>query len=479
MLRAGCHWYEGCYCGQERGAGSKKAMWWSLIAVLGYTAAFAVLLWRAPRAATIDDAMVGGRTLSAGALTMTLAAAWVGAATLFDTGPLASGLPALWRSAGLWLGIVLLAILAARIRRGEYRTVPEWLGGHYGTAARTGAAVALVAACVPLAAFQFLAAGRMLQILFGAPSAAGAIAAAVACTAVVALGGVRSTAWIDRLNAGLIAGAFMLGCVYVASSGAAAAAMTRLRPDQMTIFGAIAPGHAVALAVATSFLVLCDPATYQKLASSARDRTATLAAAGWLAVALLLEILILILTMVVTASNPAAGDGSFLSLVAAGPLPPAVAAPLVAAGLAIVMSAGTTFVLAAAGTLNADLASGARLLRIRSESVHGFRSCAALLGIAALTMAVVVPRSLAHAASLTSIYAAAVTPALLACLIYGPIPRAAALASMVTGAAAAIIWETAGAIYGSPPAGIAALPAALAASTATLVALARSRAPRT
>jgi SSS family solute:Na+ symporter len=448
------------------------SVWVSLIAVLAYVGAFAALIWRSPRAVAIDDAIVGGRALSAGALTMTLAAAWVGAATLFDAGPATAGLPALWRSAGLWLGILLLAIIAARIRHDECRTVPEWLGARYGQSARAGAAVALVAACVTLAAFQFLAAGRILQILSGAPGAIGALAAAVGCTSVVAAGGVRSTAWLDRLNVGLIAGAFALGCVYVASSGEAAAAMTRLQPEQQTIFGSIPPGKAIALMAATALLVLCDPGTFQKIASSAHERTATLAAFGWLCVAILLETVILTLTTVVTASNPSAGGAAgFMSLVASGSLPAPVALPLVAAGLAIVMSAGTTFVLAAASSLTIDLMAG----RIRGvDPATGFRGSAAALGIGALIMAVVVPRSLEHALSLCSIYAAAVTPALLAGLLFGPIPRAAGLASMFTGAVAAIIWETAGAIHGAPPAGIAALPAALAASSATLLALART-----
>jgi Na+/proline symporter len=443
--------------------------------VLGYTAAFAALLWRSPRAVTVDDAVVGGRALSAGALVLTLAAAWVGAATLFDAAPSTAGLPSLWRSAGLWLGILLLATLAARIRHDECRTVPEWLGARYGGVARTGAAVTLVAACVTLAAFQFIAAGRMLEILFGGPAAIGAIAAGAGCTFVVATGGIRSTSRLDRLNAGLIAGAFTLGCIYVASSGAAAAALTRLRPDQVAIFGSIAPAEAVALTMATAFLVLCDPGTFQKLASSARERTATLAAAGWLAAALLIEILILILTMVVTAPNPSAGgQATFIALVASGSLPAPVALPLVAAGLAIVMSAGTTFVLAATSSLTIDLAAG-RLPTL--DPATAFRVSAAALGLGALIVAILAPGSLPHAISLSSIYAAAVTPALLAGLLYGPIPRAAGLASMFTGAAAAAIWEAAGAIHGAAPAGIAALPVALAASTATLIAL-TTHAPR-
>ena len=94
---------------------------------------------RRGRARTGDDFLVAGRSLPAHVLVFTLLSTWIGSGSLFAGAGLGYrvGFPALWQSAGAWVGIALIFFLAPRVRRLAQYTVPDILELRYG---RTGAA---------------------------------------------------------------------------------------------------------------------------------------------------------------------------------------------------------------------------------------------------------------------------------------------------------------------------------------------------
>src|SRR3954471_23968134 len=95
--------------------------WFYLAAVLLYPLALAAIgAWRLRAAApTDDDFIVAGRTLPAHVLVFTLLSTWIGSGSLFAGAGLGyrAGMPALWQSAGAWVGIAVIFFLAPRIRR--------------------------------------------------------------------------------------------------------------------------------------------------------------------------------------------------------------------------------------------------------------------------------------------------------------------------------------------------------------------------
>src|ERR687896_7173 len=110
-----------------------------MAAVVAYLVALAAGgYWRSRALRTDDDFLVAGRSLPAPVLVFTLLSTWIGSGSLFAGAGLGYrvGFPALWQSAGAWLGIAIIFFIAPRVRRLAQYTVPDILDMRYGPAAR-------------------------------------------------------------------------------------------------------------------------------------------------------------------------------------------------------------------------------------------------------------------------------------------------------------------------------------------------------
>ena len=76
-----------------------------------------------------DDFMVAGRNVPVYMLVATLVCTWVGSGSLFGSAGLAfrTGLSSLWFSAGAWIGILVVYLIAARVRRIAKYTLTDLL----------------------------------------------------------------------------------------------------------------------------------------------------------------------------------------------------------------------------------------------------------------------------------------------------------------------------------------------------------------
>ena len=139
-----------------------------LTAVIVYlTILAAVGVWRSRQVQTGDDFLVAGRTLPATVLVFTLLSTWIGSGSLFGGAGLGyrTGFPALWQSAGAWVGIALVYFIAPRVRRIAQYTVPDILELRYGPAARVLGTLTIVLAYTTIAAYQFRGGGRLLHLV--------------------------------------------------------------------------------------------------------------------------------------------------------------------------------------------------------------------------------------------------------------------------------------------------------------------------
>src|ERR687895_1642572 len=110
-----------------------------LASVLIYLAVLAAAgVWHARAIKTKDDFLVAGRSLPARVLVFTLLSTWIGSGSLFCGAGLGyrAGFPALWQSAGAWVGIAAVVFLAHRVRRLAKFTMPDILELRYGATAR-------------------------------------------------------------------------------------------------------------------------------------------------------------------------------------------------------------------------------------------------------------------------------------------------------------------------------------------------------
>jgi solute:Na+ symporter, SSS family len=422
-----------------------------LAVVLVYLIALAAIgIWRTRGSAppSSDDFIVAGRSLPARVLVFTLLSTWIGSGSLFAGAGLGYrvGLPALWQSAGAWFGMAVIFFLAPRVRRLAQYTVPDILELRYGSTARVLGAITIVLAYTVIAAYQFRGGGRLLQLIAGLEPATGAFITAAFCVVFTAAAGMRSIAFLDVIHGLTMLGGVGIAVVYLLGrAGGATAALSSVRPDQLTIFGAMSPVQAVALFLPTMCLLLGEANMYQKFFSARDERAARLAVAGWIAGTIVVESMIVGLGLLGSVEIPGLGiveSEAIMVRIATGVLPLVLGAVLLAACAAIIVSTANSMLLTPATNLVRDVYQ--RFLRPAAapgEIVLATRVAIAALGALGLVAGSFFPTVLSMALWAYTMYGAGITPALIAALVW---PRATAQAGTVSIAAGmlmTLLWE--------------------------------------
>ena len=449
-----------------------------LVAVVGYVAALtAVGLWRARAVRTEDDFLVAGRTLPARVLLFTLLSTWIGSGSLFAGAGLGyrAGFPALWQSAGAWVGIALIYFLASRVRRLAQYTVPDILEIRYGPWGRILGATTTVLAYTAIVAYQFRGGGRLLNLVAGVDPRTGAAITAAFCIAYTAFAGMLSIAYLDVANgAMMIIGTVVAVAYLVGRAGGTESALSALRPDQLTLFGSLSPLDAIGLFLPTLFLLLGEANMYQKFFSARDERAARTAVLGWIAGTILVETLIVSIGAFGSVVVPGLGTQESETItvrVALDVLPTAFGVLLLAGAAAIIVSTATSCLLTPATSLTRDVYQ--RFMKPSAgdrELLWWTRTLVVTLGLVALIAGNFFPTILAMALWAYTMYGAGVTPALLAALIWPQVARQAGVASIAVGMTTTLIWEIAALVHGTYPIGLQTIYPALAASGATLIA---------
>jgi SSS family solute:Na+ symporter/sodium/proline symporter len=449
-----------------------------LVAVVAYLVALAAAgYWRSRAVRTGDDFLVAGRALPARVLVFTLLSTWIGSGSLFAGAGLGyrAGFPALWQSAGAWVGIALIYFLAPRVRRLAQYTVADILESSYGQWGRVLGTTTMVLAYTTIAAYQFRGGGRLLHLVAGLDPRTGALITAVFCVAYTALAGMLSVAYLDVANGIMMIAGTAVAVAYLAGhAGGPDAALRSIRPDQLTLFGSMSPFEAAALFLPTLFLLLGEANMYQKFFSARDERAARMAVIGWIAGTILVETLIVSIGVFGSVAIPGLGvqDSEAIAVrVAIDVLPAILGVLLVSGAAAIIVSTATSFLLTPATSVTHDVyrrfvnpaADDRRLLLVT-------RSLVLVLGIIACVIGSFFPTILAMALWAYTMYGAGVTPALLAALVWPGVSPRAGVASIAVGMATTLIWEAAALAHGAYPLGIQTIYPALAASITTLVA---------
>jgi SSS family solute:Na+ symporter/sodium/proline symporter len=448
-----------------------------LVAIIGYLLALAAVgFWHSRRAQTGDDFLVAGRSLPAHVLVFTLLSTWIGSGSLFGGAGLGYrvGFPALWQSAGAWLGIAIIFFIAPRVRRIAQYTVPDILELRYGPRARILGTITIVLAYTTIAAYQFRGGGRLLNLVAGIDPLTGAIITAAFCVTFTALAGMRSVAHLDIGNGVMMIVGVGVAVVYmVGHEGGPAATAAALRPEQLTVFGALSPRESLALFLPTLFLLLGEANMYQKFFSARDERAARLAVVGWIVGTAAVEAMIVAIGVFGSAAIPGlstAESETIVVRVAKDALPTALGVPLLAGGAAIIVSTANSMLLTPATNLVRDVYQ--RFVRpdiSDRQIVLYIRIVVVVLAAVGVVAGSFFPTILAMALWAYTMYGAGITPALLAAFVWPRATREAGIASIVAGSVTTLVWEIAGLTAIGYPLGVNTIYPALAASIATLV----------
>jgi SSS family solute:Na+ symporter/sodium/proline symporter len=446
----------------------------AIIVYLGLLAAVGAM--RTRKVQTGDDFLVAGRSLPASVLVFTLLSTWIGSGSLFAGAGLGYrvGFPALWQSAGAWVGIALIYFIAPRVRRLAQYTVPDILEMRYGPVARVLGTLTTVLAYTTIAAYQFRGGGRLLTLVAGINPRTGAFITMAFCVAYTALAGMLSVAYLDVGNGLMMLIGVGLAIVFlIGHAGGFAPALDQLRPDQISLFGAMAPVEAIALFLPTMFLLLGEANMYQKFFSARDERAARRAVLGWIAGTIAVETLIVSVGVFGSAVVPRLTTDQSETIVvrvAVDVLPGLLGALLLAGAAAIIVSTANSMLLTPATSLIHDVYR--RFVKPSlgdAEILMYTRLGVVSLGVIAYVIGNFFPTILAMALWAYTMYGAGVTPALLAALVWKRVTPDAGVASIAAGMITTTAWEIAGLRTGSYPLGLQTVYPALLFSIGALV----------
>jgi solute:Na+ symporter, SSS family len=449
-----------------------------LYAILGYLAILVALgIWQTRKLKTGDDFLVAGRTLPAHVLVFTLLATWIGSGSLFGGAGLGyrTGFPALWQSAGAWVGIALVYFLAHRVRRIAKYTMPDILELRYGPTARMLATLVVVIAYTTIAAYQFRGGGRLLNLVSGIDITQGALSTMAFCVVYTAVAGMLSVAYLDLGNGvAMLLGVGLAAAYMVADQGGLSAALAALRPDQVTLFGTLDPWRdAGALFLPTMLLLMGEANMYQKFFSARDERAARVSVIGWIVGTIVVETLIVSVGVFGSSRIPglSTGDSEAIVIRAASELMPAVLGGLLLCGAAaIIVSTANSFLLTPASALISDVYKKSINPAATDRQVLLYtRLMVVALGLIGFLALGFFQTILEMALWAYTMYGAAITPALLAVFLWPRVTRAGGVASILAGMLTTLGWEIYARQAGGYPYELATVYPALALSLIALV----------
>lgn len=398
-----------------------------------------------------DDFLFAGRSLSTPVMIATLLVTWVGSGTIigganfaYNYGPFAGMI----FFAGTPLGILVLLLIARRIRRAARHTIPELLEARFGTGVRTVAALVTAVAYIGLVAAQFVGGGYVLALISPLDATQGTLVVAGVVTVLTVTGGLFSVAYTDFVSAILILGALVASVPIVLLAVGGPTAYWEGLPEAATTPGGGLTGlQLLGYFLPLFLLLLADQNLYQRLAAAKDERSARNSTLGMLLSSFLVFVPVVLLATSAAVLMPGInGDESVLRLASDGYLPAVLGGVLLAGAVAFVITTGSSFMLSAASNIAFDLFArfgGARVgdrgtLVVQRASVVAIAAVAIALGL-------YFPTVLDLQMYSYTIYGAAITPAVFAVLFWKRATTAGAVAALVAGAAATIGWEAAGA----------------------------------
>ncbi|MBI4468533.1 MAG: sodium:solute symporter family protein [Acidobacteria bacterium] len=421
---------------------------WTLVAYMVALVGIGAIRSRDVR--TQEDFSVAGRRLSTFVLFGTMLATWIGTGSIFGNAEKTYrvGIAALILPIGGLVGIIVLYLLAGRVRKLEQFTVQDILEARYNAAARVFGVVTLVVAYTTIVSYQYRAAAAVLTLAVPEmPIGTAMIIVTGFIIIYAALAGMFSVAYTDvAMGITMIFGITVSLAVFWFKAGGMPGLRATLPPDHLTLFGPISGIEAVGLILPPFLLIMGDANMYQRFFSA---RTAGIAerAVLWLLLGVgFMEAMIILTAWVASALEPHLDiHGRVIAYAARDHLPVYVGALVLTTIMAVIMSTAISYLLVPATCLMRDVYQ--RFIKPDASDrsiVILSRVFVVALGIIAFGLSRLSNEFLKVALYAYTIYGAGITPSLIAAFFWKRATAAGAIASIVAGTAVTLIWEVTG-----------------------------------
>lgn len=423
--------------------------------ILGYLVLMIVLglYFARKRVRDSADFMVAGRSLSYGVLVGTLVATFIGSGSIiggasfvYQHGPLAS----IIFFAGTPVGIIVLYfLLAERIRAAATFTIPEIIEQRYGRFARGIAALIILLAYVGIVSYQFIGGGYALNVTLGLPVWLGSLISMAVMVFLAMIGGLVSVAYTDFISSLIIFFSLLVAVpIALGDVGGLSGLFNALPTDRQSWSGGLTPIQLLGYFLPLCLLLLGDQNIYQRFSAARDPATARRSAAGFFIGAILINALIVLLVSATIVSFPNIKPDTAILVLGARGVPDILGGFILAATIGLIVTTGNSYLLSSAGNLVHDLymnVFGAHIAESRRLTVD--RATVVVLGVFAYCLGTFFPSVLAIQMYSYTMYGAAITPALIAALVWRGATVPGGIASIVMGGAATLIWEI---ILGKP-----------------------------
>ena len=410
-----------------------------------------VSLGRVSKVKTKADYLVAGRSLPAFVLVFTLLSSWIGSGSLLGGAENAykHGFPALWQAAGGWAGLLLIYFIAPRARKFAQFTIPDLLEARYNQTARVLGVIAVLFAYTAITSYQFIGGGDILHLIFPAISPVhGQEIIAAFVIVFTAIAGMSSVAYMD-VAIGLLATISLLVALPLLNhaAGGWANVHTIVPASHFTLFGDFSHIQAAELFLPTCLLMLGNQSMYQKFFSAKTEKDATRAVVGWFVGIVILETVIVALAVLGSAIFPTGEvhdrPREILAYTGMHGLPTLLGAIMVGAIFAKVISTANNYLFSPATNLVNDVfvryikpeASNQQILIVS-------RAMVVLLGLWSLWQSMGTSSVLKKSLYAYTIYAAALTPVILAAFFWRRATASAAVSSIAAGTFVTVFWDS-------------------------------------
>lgn len=393
-----------------------------------------------------EDFMAAGRSLPLWVMSGTLLATFVGSGTvvggasfIYQYGPFA----AIFNLSGGVVGTIILYFLAGNIRKGGAYTVPEIIEKRFGTAARLVSSIIILLAFIGITAYQFTGGAYVLQITTGLPVETGAIIIGVLVIFLTVSGGLFSVAYTDAISALLIVAGFLLGLPFVLNSVEGFSGLAMSLPETAKTWnGGLSFAQLLGYFLPLFLLVLGDQNMYQRFAAAKTPSVAKRSTVGFfLGSILVISLTIMIATSAIVLFPNIAPDTAVLHMAING-LPLPIGMIVLCAAVAFIITTATSYLLSASGNIIYDLFKRYSNKAISDKKLLKYnRFTVIAVGVLAYVLGMYFPTVLELQMYSYTMYGAALTPAILATLLWKRATAAGIMSSMIIGALGTIIWE--------------------------------------
>lgn len=391
------------------------------------------------------DFTTAGRRLPMWIVAGTLIATWYGGGGITGTANLVYsrglGAGAIFEYSSI-IAIALLYFMAGKIRDAKAITIPEVFKEKYGNIASVTGSIAIILAYIGICSYQFKGAAYVINIATGLPTETGMLLCAVVIIALSATGGLSSVAYTDSISALFIfISMFSAVPFLIANTGGSISGYFAQIPADKLGLGGTKAFDTLGYGLALIFMTLGDQNMFLRF-GAAKDRNA----ARKSVISFIIGCIILS-TLTIFIASCAIGHldvkpDTALIMVAAKRLPFFVGGCVLAAAIAFMITTGDSYLLSAATNLTNDIlqpyfmknaTDSAKLMTIRILII--------VMGVFSYLLIKSYGSILGVMMYAYTIYGAAISPALVAAMLWKRVTPAGGTASVLTGVVVTLVWE--------------------------------------